>query len=317
VSEVHVVLPNDIDDPATPSGGNAYDRRVCRGLAALGWSVREHAVAGGWPSPLPAERAIHLLRQTCQGLREAHAIGLIHRDIKPGNIFAAERGGLYDVAKLLDFGLVKPVAEIPSARLTWYPQGFETAPRSLNWGVELEYARGTGRNDQRLASNEYISLGGNNLQGPQEVHHRAELRYGHLGVTGSQRFGGRASSLEIEWLAGLGAAEFTLVSQSRIAGSPALSARQGLSGVTLGVGPRWNITNELALEGRLQVLHLGPSFGETLWYPEIAVRYRPAKAVALRMGYSSMSFDPSKQNGGDSAVRVRISGPFLGLHLVF
>jgi serine/threonine-protein kinase len=68
--------------------------------------------------PLPAERVIHLLRQTCQGLREAHAIGLIHRDIKPGNIFAAKRGGLYDVAKLLDFGLVKPLAEIPSARLT-------------------------------------------------------------------------------------------------------------------------------------------------------------------------------------------------------
>ena len=57
VSELHVVLPNDIDDPATPSGGNAYDRRVCRGLAASGWSVREHAVRGGWPAPLPAERA--------------------------------------------------------------------------------------------------------------------------------------------------------------------------------------------------------------------------------------------------------------------
>jgi eukaryotic-like serine/threonine-protein kinase len=68
--------------------------------------------------PLPAERVVHLLRQTCQGLREAHAIGLIHRDIKPGNVFVAQRGGLYDVAKVLDFGLVKPVAEIPSARLT-------------------------------------------------------------------------------------------------------------------------------------------------------------------------------------------------------
>jgi hypothetical protein len=68
--------------------------------------------------PLPAERVVHLMRQTCQGLREAHAIGLIHRDIKPGNIFAAQRGGLYDVAKLLDFGLVKPVAETPSTRLT-------------------------------------------------------------------------------------------------------------------------------------------------------------------------------------------------------
>lgn len=68
--------------------------------------------------PLPAGRVIHLLRQTCQALREAHAIGLIHRDIKPANIFAADRGGLNDVVKLLDFGLVKPVAETRAARLT-------------------------------------------------------------------------------------------------------------------------------------------------------------------------------------------------------
>jgi serine/threonine protein kinase len=61
---------------------------------------------------------IHLLRQTCQSLREAHGIGLIHRDIKPANIFVAQRGGLYDVAKLLDFGLVKPMTEIASVRLT-------------------------------------------------------------------------------------------------------------------------------------------------------------------------------------------------------
>jgi serine/threonine-protein kinase len=39
-------------------------------------------------------------------LREAHAVGLIHRDIKPSNVMICERGGLYDVAKLLDFGLV-------------------------------------------------------------------------------------------------------------------------------------------------------------------------------------------------------------------
>jgi eukaryotic-like serine/threonine-protein kinase len=56
---------------------------------------------------LPSERAVHLLRQVCQALREAHTIGLIHRDIKPSNIFACERGQIYDVAKLLDFGLVK------------------------------------------------------------------------------------------------------------------------------------------------------------------------------------------------------------------
>jgi tRNA A-37 threonylcarbamoyl transferase component Bud32 len=57
--------------------------------------------------PLPPARAIHLLRQVCGALREAHNIGLLHRDIKPSNIIACERGGVFDVAKLLDFGLVQ------------------------------------------------------------------------------------------------------------------------------------------------------------------------------------------------------------------
>ncbi len=51
MTAVHVVVPAGIDDPARPSGGNAYDRRVCRGLTALGWSVHEHAVPGCWPRP--------------------------------------------------------------------------------------------------------------------------------------------------------------------------------------------------------------------------------------------------------------------------
>jgi glycosyltransferase involved in cell wall biosynthesis len=57
VSEVHVVVPEGIHDPARPSGGNTYDRRVCRGLAELGWAVREHAVPGAWPRGSEAERA--------------------------------------------------------------------------------------------------------------------------------------------------------------------------------------------------------------------------------------------------------------------
>jgi glycosyltransferase involved in cell wall biosynthesis len=57
VTEVHVVVPEGIDDPARPSGGNTYDRRVCRGLAALGWAVHEHAVPGAWPRPGEAGHA--------------------------------------------------------------------------------------------------------------------------------------------------------------------------------------------------------------------------------------------------------------------
>ena len=46
---VYVVVPEGIDDPARPSGGNVYDRRVCDGLVAAGWLVHEHTVPGEWP----------------------------------------------------------------------------------------------------------------------------------------------------------------------------------------------------------------------------------------------------------------------------
>jgi len=56
VSAVHVVVPDGIDDPDRPSGGNNYDRRVCAGLADVGWAVHEHPVPGAWPTPDPAAR---------------------------------------------------------------------------------------------------------------------------------------------------------------------------------------------------------------------------------------------------------------------
>jgi serine/threonine-protein kinase len=68
--------------------------------------------------PLPPARVVHLLRQVCGALREAHAAGLTHRDVKPGNIMVCERGGAHDVVKLLDFGLVLPSAFADEGRLT-------------------------------------------------------------------------------------------------------------------------------------------------------------------------------------------------------
>ncbi len=60
--------------------------------------------------PLPSGRVVHLLRQVCHSLAEAHAAGLVHRDVKPGNIFTCRYGGDPDFVKVLDFGLVKTLA---------------------------------------------------------------------------------------------------------------------------------------------------------------------------------------------------------------
>jgi glycosyltransferase involved in cell wall biosynthesis len=54
---MHLLVPDGIDDPARPSGGNTFDRRLARGLAARGWAVDVHAVPGSWPRPDAASSA--------------------------------------------------------------------------------------------------------------------------------------------------------------------------------------------------------------------------------------------------------------------
>jgi eukaryotic-like serine/threonine-protein kinase len=102
--------PNTVeiyDYGRTEDGTYYYVMEYLRGLS-LAELVERHG-------PLPAGRAVHLLRQVCLALREAHGAGLIHRDIKPSNIFASRRGGTDDVAKLFDFGLVLPLSKFGAA----------------------------------------------------------------------------------------------------------------------------------------------------------------------------------------------------------
>jgi tRNA A-37 threonylcarbamoyl transferase component Bud32 len=56
---------------------------------------------------MPVARAVFLVKQVCESLAEAHAAGLVHRDLKPNNIMACRVGGRHDFAKVLDFGLVQ------------------------------------------------------------------------------------------------------------------------------------------------------------------------------------------------------------------
>ena len=71
--------------------------------------------------PLPPGRVVHILRQVCASLEEAHVRGLVHRDIKPANIHVGRLGLVYDFVKVLDFGLVKPATDRPNRGFTRDP----------------------------------------------------------------------------------------------------------------------------------------------------------------------------------------------------
>jgi len=68
--------------------------------------------------PQEPSRVVHILRQVAGSLAEAHGAGLIHRDVKPANVILCERGGLPDVAKVVDFGLVKDILRTSPSGLT-------------------------------------------------------------------------------------------------------------------------------------------------------------------------------------------------------
>ena len=96
--------PNTIciyDYGRTPEGIFYYAMEFLDGI-----NLESLVESGG---PLPEGRVIHLLIQLCGSLNEAHGLGLIHRDIKPANVMLCRRGGMADVVKLLDFGLVKAI----------------------------------------------------------------------------------------------------------------------------------------------------------------------------------------------------------------
>jgi serine/threonine-protein kinase len=104
--------PNTVrlyDFGVSESGGPYFVMELLRGLDLF-------ALVKAF-GPLPPERAAHVLRQACRSLAEAHDTGLLHRDVKPHNLFLSRLGLDCDVVKVLDFGLVKSLGET-DAQLT-------------------------------------------------------------------------------------------------------------------------------------------------------------------------------------------------------
>jgi eukaryotic-like serine/threonine-protein kinase len=102
--------PNTIavfDYGRTPDGVFYYAMEFLEGIS-LEDLVERHG-------PQPPARVVHLLLQMCGALEEAHSAGLVHRDIKPANVMLTMRGGMQDVVKVLDFGLVKEITNADPA----------------------------------------------------------------------------------------------------------------------------------------------------------------------------------------------------------
>jgi serine/threonine protein kinase len=105
--------PNTIsiyDYGRTPEGVFYYAMEYLEGLT-LGHLV-EHDGAQ------PPARVVHIMKQVCASLAEAHATGLIHRDLKPANVMLCEQGRVLDFVKVLDFGLVRTLANEESIAVT-------------------------------------------------------------------------------------------------------------------------------------------------------------------------------------------------------
>ncbi|MEI7532755.1 MAG: serine/threonine protein kinase [Verrucomicrobiae bacterium] len=176
--------PNTIqvyDYGHTPDGIFYYAMEFLRGL-----NLHELVARYG---PQPESRVVYILTQICDSLIEAHGLGLIHRDLKPGNIFLCRRGGLADCVKVLDFGLVQEVrtdsAEVTSADGEFMIEGtpWFTPPEAINGSAPID-----ARSDlYALGALGYYLLTGQYIFDAETVEEIFEKQISELPVPPSQR----------------------------------------------------------------------------------------------------------------------------------
>ncbi|MFN0062717.1 MAG: protein kinase domain-containing protein [Myxococcaceae bacterium] len=100
IAHEHIVQIHDFVEELGAAGGPRY----CCVMELLEGEALSAAVRR---EPIAIRRAAHVLRQVCDALHAAHQVGVVHRDVKPDNIFLTERFGQQDFVKLLDFGVAK------------------------------------------------------------------------------------------------------------------------------------------------------------------------------------------------------------------
>lgn len=132
--------------------------------------------------PLPAARVVHILTQVASALAEAHAVGLIHRDIKPANVILCTRGRTCDVAKVVDFGLVKQLDTAADAG-----DAGESAGRGLASGPDVSRAGSIVGTPMYLAPEAFADPG--SLDGRADLYALGAVAYFLL--TGTVLFGGK------------------------------------------------------------------------------------------------------------------------------
>jgi DNA-binding NtrC family response regulator len=110
------------DFGVTEEGGFYYVMEYLSGVD-FDWLVKKFG-------PVEPARAAHLLGQACMSLGEAHAAGLVHRDVKPANLFACQLGPHYDFVKLLDFGIVRVADDLEKSATV--SGGIKGTPVSLS-----------------------------------------------------------------------------------------------------------------------------------------------------------------------------------------
>jgi serine/threonine protein kinase len=151
-----------------------------------GMSLKELVAVDGLQSP---GRVIHIIRQICGSLHEAHELGFVHRDIKPANIMICRRGGASDVVKVLDFGLVKSLdtdtdLELTAANvITGTP--LYLSPEAIESPKELD-----GRSDlYAVGAVAYFLLTGKHIFQPRNVHDLMRMHVNEMPKRPSERCG--------------------------------------------------------------------------------------------------------------------------------